>query len=63
MQTARKRRRGEEHSMIWFVIAVVLIAAGAVMIRLSRGRAAPPLPRQGQRENLFEPPQSSDRQS
>ena len=48
--------------MIWFVIAVVLIAAGAVMIWLSRARAvAPPLPRQGQRENLFEPPPSSDR--
>jgi hypothetical protein len=44
--------------MIWFVIAAVLIAAGAVMIRLSRaGVASPPLsrPRQEQRENLFEP--------
>jgi len=41
--------------MIWFVIAVVLFAAGAVMIWLSRVRAAPPSPLPPQRENLFDP--------
>jgi hypothetical protein len=49
--------------MIWFVIAVVLIVAGAVLIRLSRPGAAPrPLapPPQEQRENLFEPTRRPD---
>lgn len=41
--------------MIWFVIAIMLIAAGAVMIRLSRAGAAPPPYPPQQRENLFEP--------
>jgi uncharacterized iron-regulated membrane protein len=41
--------------MIWFVIAVVLFAAGAVMIWLGRTRAAPPPPPREQRENLFDP--------
>jgi hypothetical protein len=52
--------------MIWFVIALVLIAAGAVMIRLSHaGAASPPSarPRQEEQENLFEPTRRSDRQS
>jgi hypothetical protein len=51
--------------MIWFVIAVVLIVAGAVMIRLSRAGATPPplpQPRPEHRENLFEPTRRSDRQ-
>ena len=52
--------------MIWFVIAGALIAAGAVMIWLTRARAAPPPPpplRREQRENLFEPTRRNDRQS
>jgi hypothetical protein len=48
--------------MIWFVIAVVLIAAGVVMIRLSRAEVArPPLPPPPkQPENLFEPTRHPD---
>jgi hypothetical protein len=51
--------------MIWFVIAVVLIAAGVVMIRLSPARVArPPLPLPPEQpENLFEPTRHPDRRA
>ncbi len=50
--------------MIWFVIAVGLIAAGVVMIRLSpAGVTRPPLPLPPkQPENLFEPTRRPDGQ-
>ncbi len=51
--------------MIWFVIAVVLIAAGVVMIRLSRaGATRPPLPLPPEQpERLFEPTRRPDWQA